>query len=67
MFGLYGRFLLILPAAALLSAGTADAQGYGRSSVYSEPLPPPGIARYDDYDSRRPTGSIPQDARGRHY
>jgi lipoprotein-anchoring transpeptidase ErfK/SrfK len=67
MFGLYGRFLLILPAAAVLLAGPANAQEYGRNSVYSEQLPPPGIARYDDYDAGRPTGSIPQDSRGRHY
>ena len=56
MFGLYGRFLLILPAAAVLLGGSARAQGYGGYSVYSEPLPPPGIARYNDYDSPGPTG-----------
>ena len=67
MFGLYGRFLLILPAVAVLLGGSARAQGYGGYPVYSEPLPPPGVARYDDYDSRGPTGSIPQDPRGRHY
>src|SRR3974390_1684306 len=67
MFGLYGRFLLILPAAAVLLGGSANAQGYGGYRVYSEPLPPPGIAQYNDYDSPGPTGSIPQDPRGRHY
>jgi lipoprotein-anchoring transpeptidase ErfK/SrfK len=67
MFGLHGRFLLILPAAAVLLAGPACAQGSGGYPVYSEPLPPPGIARYDDYEARRPTGSIPQEPRGRHY
>jgi lipoprotein-anchoring transpeptidase ErfK/SrfK len=67
MFGLHGRFLLILPAAAVLLAAPASAQGYGSSPVYSQSLPPPGIAQYDTYDARRPTGSVPQDSRGRHY
>jgi lipoprotein-anchoring transpeptidase ErfK/SrfK len=67
MLGFYGRLVLILPAAAVLLAGPAGAQGSGGYPVYSEPLPPPGIARYDDSEARRPTGSISQDARGRHY
>ena len=68
MFGLHGRFLLIVPAAAVLLAGPAAAQGYGRSGVYSEPLPPvAGQSRYDDLDARRPTGSLPDDRRSRHY
>jgi lipoprotein-anchoring transpeptidase ErfK/SrfK len=59
MSRLHGRFLLILPAAAVLLATPAGAQGYGGAGVYSEPLPPlPGQSRYDDV--RRPTGSIPE-------
>jgi lipoprotein-anchoring transpeptidase ErfK/SrfK len=64
-----GGFLLttILAAAAVLPAVPASAQGYGGpTSVYSEPLPPPGgpgQRRYED------VGSYPvqADPRDRHY
>jgi lipoprotein-anchoring transpeptidase ErfK/SrfK len=64
-----GGFLLttIVAAAAVLPAVPASAQGYGGpTSVYSEPLPPPGgpgERRYED------VGSYPAqaDPRDRHY
>ena len=68
MFGLHGRSLFIVPAVAVLLAGPASAQGYGNQGVYSEPLPPPpGQSRYNDQNSRAPTGAIPQDSRSGHY
>src|SRR6478609_9687593 len=69
MFGLHGRSLFIVPAVAVLLGGPASAQGYGSNQgVYSEPLPPPpGQSRYNDQNSRAPTGAIPQDSRSGHY
>jgi lipoprotein-anchoring transpeptidase ErfK/SrfK len=62
-----GGFLLILAAAAVGPAVPASAQGYGGpTSVYSEPLPPPGgpgQRRYEDVTSA-PGQADPRD---RHY
>jgi lipoprotein-anchoring transpeptidase ErfK/SrfK len=62
------RLLLTVPIAALLMAVPASAQTYyGGSSIYSEPLPPPGGQnRYED--APYATGSVPQFQRsGRYY
>ncbi len=69
MVRLYGGFLLMLSAAAILSAAPASAQSYGSSSsaVYSEPLPPPaGQRRYDDVNTYQ-SGSATQDPRDQRY
>jgi lipoprotein-anchoring transpeptidase ErfK/SrfK len=59
---LHGRFLLIVPALAVLLAAPAVAQNAANSGIYAQPLPPPtfGTRNSLDDDIPRPTGSIPQ-------
>ena len=61
MTSMHGRFLLALPAAALLFAAPAGAQSY-RSGVTEQALPPLSSDTRNslDEDAPRPTGSIPQ-------
>ncbi len=68
MVRLYGGFLLMLSAAAVLPAAPASAQSYGGAdSVYSEPLPPPaGQRHYDDVTVYQPD-SAAQDPRDQPY
>ena len=58
MNALHGRFLLIVPALAVLFAAPAVAQNSG---IYAQPLPPPSFGTRNSLndDVPRPTGSIP--------
>jgi lipoprotein-anchoring transpeptidase ErfK/SrfK len=64
---LQARCLFALPLAAVLTAAPANAQSYyGGSSIYSEPLPPPGgESRYED--APYATGSVTQYPQSRRY
>jgi lipoprotein-anchoring transpeptidase ErfK/SrfK len=63
MNALHGRFLLIVPALAVLLAAPAMAQN--ASGIYAQPLPPPSFGTRNSLndDVVRPTGSIPQAGR----